>query len=90
MSDKGTTVDLSPTLHLWNRDKQGFWLYDDTRGMNLAMRAATEQAALLEALEYYQERLQEVEAKYKALSKVVDTFVEQVRPEQDEDSRLTY
>lgn len=53
----------------------GFWLYDDTRGMNLAMRAKTEQAAFIDALEYYQKRLLFVEKEYNDLKTKVDAFV---------------
>ena len=73
---------LSPTLIL-SELKNGFWLWDDTRQMNLAMRATTERDAFLEAIEYYQERLLRVEAEHRTLSKAVDAFVQQVRPEQD-------
>jgi hypothetical protein len=41
--------------------KDGFWLYDTTRGMNLSMRAPTKDQAFFEALKYYQNRLLEVE-----------------------------
>jgi hypothetical protein len=60
----------------------GFWLYDETRGMNLSMRAKSSEAALFEALEYYQERLKEVENNYKSLKAKVDHFVGQF--EEDE------
>lgn len=40
----------------------GFWLYDKTRGMNLAMKEKTAQDAFVKALSYYQERLKVVEA----------------------------
>lgn len=53
----------------------GFWLYDDTRGMNLAMRAKSEQDAFIDALEYYQERLTLVENEYNDLKAKVDAFV---------------
>lgn len=55
----------------------GFWMYDETRGMNLAMRAKTAEAAYLEALGYYQERLKEVENDYNNLKAKVDHFVGQ-------------
>lgn len=55
----------------------GFWMYDETRGMNLAMRAKTAEAAYIQALEYYQERLKEVEEDYKSLKAKVDHFVGQ-------------
>lgn len=32
--------------------KDGFWLYDETRGMNLAMKQKSEREAFIEALEY--------------------------------------
>ena len=55
--------------------KDGFWLYDGNRGMNLAMRASTAKAALIEALEYYQERLIEVENQNKELKEGVNEFL---------------
>lgn len=72
---------LSPTLDLCEYKtggSAGFWLYDKTRGMNLAMRAKTETAAFVEALEYYQERLQEVERQYADLKAKVDAFISQL------------
>ena len=54
----------------------GFWLYDDYRGMNLAMRADSEKAALIKALEYYQHRLNEVEATNKHLNKQINAVLE--------------
>lgn len=61
----------------------GFWLYDDTRGMNLSMRAETSTDALVEALEYYQDRLSKVESEYKELSSKVNNFVEQFTERDD-------
>lgn len=63
----------------------GFWLYDETRGMNLAMRAKTAEAAYLEALKYYQERLTEVENNYNNLKAKVDHFVGQFVDDDEED-----
>jgi len=77
MSTKAiSNVDLSETLHL-SECRDGFWLYDDTRGMNLAMRAKTKDEALVDALNYYQRRLKEVEAEYRILKGRVDSFVSQ-------------
>lgn len=73
---------LSPTLSI-SECNSGFWLYDETRGMNLAIKANTEQAAYVQALEYYQRRLQEVENDYKNLKAKVDHFVGQVSDEED-------
>lgn len=53
----------------------GYWLYDTTRGMNLSMRAKTEQEAFVEALMYYQKRLLKVENEFKELSDKVSIFV---------------
>jgi hypothetical protein len=62
--------------------RDGFWLYDKTRGMNLSMRALSETDAFVEALTYYQRRTKEVEAELKALREAVDQFVDTVRPEE--------
>lgn len=63
--------------HASSEHKQGYWLYDKTQGMNLSMGAATKEAALLEALQYYQKRLATVEADYKELTAKVDSFLVQ-------------
>lgn len=63
----------------------GFWLYDETRGMNLSMQAKSEEAAFVEALEYYQERLQEVENDYNNLKAKVDHFVGEVAEDEEDD-----
>lgn len=76
------SIDLSPTLNL-TEDHHGFWLWDDTRGMNLAMRSSTEQSAFVEALGYYQKRCAEVEEKLSVLSAKVDAFVSQFTEEED-------
>ena len=82
-------VDFSPTLGLSEytdprNGSFGFWLYDKTQGMNLAMRAKTERDALVGALHYYQERLTEVEQAHRALTQKVDTFVAQFVEADDE------
>lgn len=79
--------DLSTTLHLSDRHAtgehpRGYWLYDDTRGMNLAMGALTKESALVEALMYYQKRLKEVEQEHKALTEKVSSFVSQFRDDE--------
>ncbi|WAX14567.1 hypothetical protein ECO340P2_00025 [Escherichia phage ECO340P2] len=75
--------ELSPTLSM-SECTDGFWLYDDTRGMNLAMREKTAEAAYVEALEYYQERLKEVENNYNNLKMKVDHFISQVADDDDD------
>lgn len=67
---KNETITLSKHI-----DKEDYWLYDKTRGMNLSMRAKTEQEAFVEALTYYQKRLSEVEEEFKFLQSKVDNFI---------------
>lgn len=65
---------LTDTLTL-SECHNGFWLYDKTRGMNLAMRAKTSTDAFVEALTYYQRRLSDVETAHRNLRGLVDAFV---------------
>lgn len=53
----------------------GFWLYDTTQGINVAMKAKTERDAWIEAITYYQRRLTREVAEHKALSAKVDSFL---------------
>ena len=69
------STKLSETLIL-SECHDGFWLYDATRGMNLAMRYKTPEDALVAALTYYQERLAHVEHRLNHLKGLVDSFVE--------------
>ncbi len=82
-------VELSDTLTLCEYTSPrngsfGFWLYDTTRGMNLSTRAKTERDAFVEALEYYQKRLIEVEKTYADLKTRVDAFVVQFVDDDEE------
>lgn len=73
-------IKLSKTLSLCEYKSGGalgFWLYDETRGMNLSMRAKTSTDAFVEALTYYQKRLAKVEYEHQELKHKVDIFVEQ-------------
>ena len=74
---------LSDTIAI-TECKDGFWLYDESRSMNLAMRAASAEEALFEALEYYQERLKEVENNYSSLKARVDHFVGQFQDDEND------
>lgn len=67
---------LTPKLAI-TECTDGFWLYDETRGMNLAMRANSQQAAFVKALTYYQERLSDLESAHNCLNKRVQEFVSQ-------------
>lgn len=61
----------------------GYYLYDTVVGMNIAMRAKTEQDACIEALFYYQKRLVEVKADYKTLNDKVEGFLSQFERYED-------
>ena len=67
-----------PNWH-YQSGNYGFWLWDESRGMNLAMRAATERDAFVDAIEYYQNYIVKVEASYKTLRGRVDDFLSQCR-----------
>jgi hypothetical protein len=55
----------------------GYYLYDTVVGMNISMRAKTEQDACIEALLYYQIRLVKVKIDYKILNDKVEGFISQ-------------
>ena len=74
---------LNDTLTL-SECHDGFWLYDKTRGMNLAMRAKTPTDAFVKALTYYQSRTSEVETAHRKLSGLVDTFVSNFTDDEEE------
>ena len=77
-------TQLSGTLTL-SECHDGFWLYDETRGMNLSMRASTRDAAFIEALGYYQNRLASIETAHKTLKSKVDAFVSNFIDDTEED-----
>jgi hypothetical protein len=79
-----STKHLTETLHLAERH-DGWWLYDDTQGMNLGMRAKTSEEAFVEALSYYQRRLKKAEDELASITAKVDAFVGQFRTDQDDD-----
>jgi hypothetical protein len=68
------------SLHECN---DGYYLYDYVVGMNISMRAKTEQDACIEALLYYQRRLVEVKRDYKILNDKVEGFLSQFDREDD-------
>jgi hypothetical protein len=73
---------LTETLGL-TECKDGWWLYDKTRGMNLSLRAKSPTDAFVNALSYYQKRLAEVEKNFTGLSEKVNAFVEQFVDEEE-------
>ena len=68
------------SLHECN---DGYYLYDYVIGMNISMRAKTEQDAFVEALLYYQERLVEIKKDYKILNDKVESFLSQFDSNED-------
>lgn len=61
----------------------GYYLYDYTVGMNISMRAKTEQDAYVEALSYYQKRLAGLKKEHEILSDKVENFLSQFPSEDD-------
>ncbi len=78
------TTELSETLILSER-VDGFWLYDDTRGVTLVLRAKSPQEALLKTIKYYQDRLIKIEHAYKDLKKFIDKFVIEIEEEETDE-----
>ncbi len=74
---KNETITLSKDI---NKDE--YWLYDTTRGMNLSMRAKTECNAFVEAILYYQKRLTKIEKEFSFLNSKVQDFITSL-PEED-------
>lgn len=75
MSKVIKNIKFDDTLSL-TECNDGFWLYDSIRGMNLSVRAKTDQAALFEALKYYQKRLAVTENNLNVLQGKVLGFIE--------------
>jgi len=65
--------------------RDGYWLYDYTRGMNLSVKAKTQEDAFVEALTYYQRRTKKVEDELKKLSQSVSVFINSVSDEDEGD-----
>ena len=84
MSKKYKPIFVNETIEL-SQGPDGFWLYDRTRGMNLSMRAVSEQQAFVNTIIYYQRRLTKIEKSYKSLNGFVNTFIEQVQYGSDDD-----
>lgn len=80
-------IIISDTINLVHIDKghgdAGWWLWDDARGMNLAIKAKSEREAFSDALKYYQRRLTDVESAHKCLSARVEAFVSQFADEDE-------
>jgi hypothetical protein len=63
--------------------EDGYYLYDYVIGMNLSMRAKTEQEAFIEGLTYYQKKLKKVKFEYTKLSNIVESFVSEFVDSED-------
>lgn len=63
----------------------GWWLWDETRKMNLSMKADSKEAALFVALEYYQDRFNTLDTQHKDLKSKVESFVSGVISSEDHD-----
>jgi hypothetical protein len=83
MGQKHKLIHRTETLSL-SKGRDGYWLYDKTRGMNLGMREETEADAYTETIHYYQKRLTEVESQLKELRTIVENFVSNFTIDQDE------
>jgi hypothetical protein len=84
MNNKGNIqIFKNDTISLVKTEREGYWLYDKTKGINIAMRAETEQSAFIEALMYYQKRLSKVELDFKTLDNKVCDFVNSFREDED-------
>ena len=84
MSKCISSTELSSSLTL-SEYTDGFWLYDETRGMNISLQAKTPKIAFVEALTYYQNRLSQMESTYWNLKHRVDDFVMQFTENSEEE-----
>jgi len=82
MSGKHISIFKNDTISL-TQGNDGFWLHDKILGINISMRAKTEQSAFVEALTYYQKTLKKVNAEYKTLYSKVDNFVGSLELDED-------
>lgn len=89
MSKTIQSLKLSDSLTL-TECNDGWWLWDQTRKMNLAMKAASKEAALLSALNYYQGRFNTLDTQHKDLKSKVESFVSGVISEDSHDCNDFY
>ena len=61
----------------------GYYLYDTVVGMNITMRAKTEQDACIEALLWYQKSLANAKLEYRILNDKVENFISQFDRDDD-------
>ena len=75
MGLKHTVIFKNENLTLTHNEIEGFWIYDKSQGMNIALSAKTEQEAFVMALYYYQKRLTKLESEFKILQNKVYNFL---------------
>lgn len=63
---------MSEAKYRLSHHRDGWWLWDSTVSMNLAIRAPSRDAAIDEAIAFYQRRLAELKAKNNDLSAKLD------------------
>jgi hypothetical protein len=76
VNDKGETK---------NAGDFGWWLYDETFGYNLAMKAKSKEEALIEALTHYNEYFKKERAALCSLQLKVNSFLVQFPSDDDGD-----
>lgn len=76
MKTPNIVIFKNDTITLYKTEKRGFWLWDETRKINLSVSAVNEQAAFVECIMYYQQRLKEVESNYHAMQSRLHAFME--------------
>ena len=86
MAIKHKTIFTTDTLHMTEGDHgdKGFWLWDKAWGGNLSMRADSERSAFIEVVEYYQNRLTEIESENKEMKKDIEFIAERLKKYNDE------
>jgi len=82
-TNKHTLIFKNDTITLTYHEVQKYWLYDKIEGMNLAMRAKTEQEAFAEAITHYQKRLTETKKELKDINQKVNSFLDQFRDDEE-------
>jgi hypothetical protein len=86
-------LSLTECTHTYVNDKgetktggdHGWWLYDETFGMNLAMRAKTKEGALVEALLFYQKYYIREKNSLSDLQQKVNSFLRQFEKKDEEE-----
>lgn len=76
---------LSDTLTI-SHLVDGYWLHDTVAGINLAIKAKTEEAAFIEAITYYQRRTARLDTELTELQAKVTSFLEQFKDTDEDES----